>query len=115
MSDDPLIEVPSGQPVMFHEAITDRPGQGLTYRFRFVAPAIAREKGQPDFDMIGRDMEHLCNSYALPRVAKGGPMPNQIIISLSDRATEFGVPDPDATQFFEAFGINGDACTWEPF
>ncbi|MGB5558411.1 MAG: DUF6497 family protein [Paracoccaceae bacterium] len=115
MSDATPIPVPSGQPVTFHEVLTDQPGQGLAYRFRFVAPDIARDKGQADFELIGRDMEFLCNSYALPRIANGGPVPNQIIISLADRPTVFGEPDPDATQFFEAYSVDGDACMWEPF
>jgi len=99
----------------FYEVLTDQPGQGLAYRFRFVAPKISRDKGQADFEMIGRDMEYLCNSYALPKIAKGGPVPNQIIISMADRITTFGEPDPDATQFFEAFSIKGDGCSWDPF
>ncbi len=115
MSNDPLIAVPSGQPVTLLEVLTDQPGQGLTYRFRFVAPEISREKGQPDFELIGRDLEHLCNAYALPRIAEGGPVPNQIVISIADRPTVFGEPDPQVTQFFEAYSIEDDACTWEPF
>lgn len=115
MSDDALINVPSGQPVTLLEVVTGQPGQGLAYRFRFVTPEIAREKGQMDLELIERDMEYLCASYALPRIPTGGPVPNQIIISLSDRETEFGQADPEATQFFEAYSIDDDACIWEPF
>ena len=115
MADDAHIEVPSGQPVTLLEVVTGQPGDGLAYRFRFVAPEIARERGEADFDMIGRDMEHLCNTYALPRIATGGPVPNQIIISLADRPTEFGEPVPEATQVFEAFTIEDDTCVLEPF
>jgi hypothetical protein len=115
MTDEALIPVPSGQPISFLEVVTDRPGQGLVYRFRFVAPEIAREKGQADFEMIGRDMEFLCATYALPRIASVGPVPNQVIISLSDRPTVFAEADTEATQFFEAYSIDGDACIWEPF
>ena len=112
---DDAVPVPSGQPVRLHEVVTDRPGQGLTYRFRFVAPEISREKGQPDFELIGRDMEYLCNSFALPRIAKGGPVPNQIVISLADRPTAFGDTVPEATQFFEVFSIEENACQWDPY
>lgn len=115
MTEEAPITVPSGQAVTLQEVLTDQPGQGLIYRFRFVAPGIAREKGQPDFEVIGADLEYLCNSYALPRIAEGGPAPNQIVISMSDRPTVFGEPDPDATQFFEAYSIEGEACMWEPF
>ena len=58
-------------------------------------------------------MEHLCNTYALPRVPNQGPRPSQIIISLSDRPVEFGTADPEATQFFEAYAVEDEACVWE--
>ena len=41
------IEVPSGQEVTFIDVVRDAPGpDGLTYRFRFLAPAIARADGK---------------------------------------------------------------------
>lgn len=107
--------MPSGLAVTFHEAITNQPGQGLTYRFRFIAPDIARAKGQVDFDLIEADMAHLCKIYALPRVPITGPVPNRIVISIADRVTKFGAADAEATQFFEAYSIDGDSCVWEPF
>jgi hypothetical protein len=60
-------------------------------------------------------MAHLCQSYALPRLSETGPVPAQIIISLSDRPVPFGEASPEATQFFEAYRIEGDACIWEAF
>ncbi len=115
LADDDPIAVPSGQDVTLLEVVTNQPGQGLTYRFRFIAPEIAREKGQPDFELIGRDMEYLCNSFALPRIATGGPVPNQIVISMADRPTAFGDTVPEATQFFEVFSIEENACQWDPY
>ena len=44
-----------------------------------------------------------------------GPQPSQIVISLSDRAVPFGEADPEATQFFEAYRVEGGACIWEMF
>lgn len=112
-----MIEVPSGQPVTLQDVIWNEPGPaGLTARFRFIAPEIARDGGTIDFDTAAGDMDHLCNSYALPRVTTTtGPLPAQIIISLSDVPVEFGVITPEATQFFEAYSIDGDACVWEAF
>ncbi len=115
MSNDAHITVPSGQPMTLLEVIANQPGEGLAYRFRFVAPEIARERGEMDFEMIGADMEYLCNSYALPRIPLGGPVPNQIIISIADRPTPFGDPVPEATQVFEAYTIDVDTCLPEPF
>lgn len=107
------ITVPSGLPITLQEVITNRPGQGLTYRFRFISPDIAR--GQRDYEMVEADMAHLCKVFALPRIPTPGPKPNQIVISIADRETAFGSPDPEITQFFEAYSIEGDTCIWEPF
>ena len=108
-----MLDLPSGQVVEFHEMIWDEPGQGLVYRFRFIAPALG--DGEMDFEAMMDDMAFLCTQYALPRVAGIGPQPNQIIISLSERATEFGVMSPDVVQVFEAYRVDGDSCIWEMF
>ncbi len=111
------IEVPSGQPVTLQDVILNEPGPaGLTARFRFVAPQIARIGGTVDFDTAAADMDHLCATYALPRIETvTGPHPEQVVISLSDRPVEFGVIAPEATQFFEAYSIVDGSCRWEPF
>jgi hypothetical protein len=112
-----LIEVPSGQPVTLQDVIWNQPGPaGLTARFRFIAPEIARDGGLIDFDTAAADMDHLCETYALPRVTTiTGPRPAQVVISLSDIPVEFGVVTPEATQFFEAYSITEGVCEWEPF
>lgn len=112
-----LIEVPSGQPVSLLDVIWNQPGPaGLTARFRFLAPEIAAEGGSIDFDTAAADMDHLCVTYALPRIETiTGPRPAQVIISLADRPVEFGVSTPEATQFFESYAVEGDACLWEAF
>lgn len=108
------VTVPSGQSVTFLEAIQNEPGpDGLTARFRFVAPAIAG--GGIDFDTAAADMVYLCETYALPRLAATGPAPAQVVISLSDRPVPFGQGAPDVTQFFEAYRIDGSTCIWEAF
>ncbi len=111
------IAVPSGQPVTLHEVIWGVSGpEGLTVRFRFVAPKIARVGGTVDFDTAIADMAALCATYALPRTLTGtGPVPAQIIISLSDVVVQFGAAAPEATQYFESFGIEDGACIWEVF
>ena len=114
--DGPLIEVPSGQPITFHEVIRDAAGPaGLTYRFRFIAPDIARIGGDVTFEIAVVDMDHLCNRFALQRISNIGPQPSQIVISLSDRATAFGQAAPEATQFFEAYRVEDGVCIWESF
>lgn len=112
-----LIGVPSGQPVTLQDVIWNEPGPaGLTARFRFIAPEIAREGGSIDYDTAAADMDFLCDSYALPRLDTiTGPRPAQVVISLSDIAVDFGVMAPEATQFFEAYSIGPDGCVWEAF
>jgi hypothetical protein len=113
---DEAITAPSGQTVSLREVVWNSPGpEGLTIRFRFVAPGIAAEGGTVDFDTASADMLWLCQTVALPRVANTGPTPAQIVISLSDRDVPFGQPAPEATQFFEAYSIEGGVCTWDVF
>lgn len=110
------IKVPSGQAVTFVDMIRDAPGpEGLTYRFRFLAPAIDRAAGTVTDEQAMDDMADLCSTYVLPRLANLGPTPSQIVISLADRPVDFGTPNPDATQFFEAFSLQDGACVWDGF
>lgn len=110
---DTLIPVPSGQPVTLQDVIWNVPGpEGLTLRFRFLAPQIARDGGRVDYALATEDMAHLCQTYVLPRIAEFGPEPAQIIISLSDMAVPFGQAAPEATQFFDAFTLQDGVCIW---
>lgn len=110
------IEVPSGQEITFQEVIMDASGpQGLTARFRFLAPSIARDGGTIGIDAASVDMEALCRNFAVPALATSGDAPAQVIITLSDRSVPFGVTDPDATQFFDAYKLDGENCIWEGY
>ncbi|SHH28996.1 DUF6497 family protein [Marivita hallyeonensis] len=110
----PTLEVPSGQPVTFHEMLWDRPGGGLIYRFRFIAPEIGAEGRE--YEDVEADMEHLCETFAIPRVeTTTGPKPKQIVISFSQSEIEFGEASPDVTQFFEAYRIENGSCILEFF
>jgi hypothetical protein len=108
------VPVPSGQAVTLQDVIWGEPGdEGLTVRFRFVAPAIRGPRG---FARAEADMQHLCDTYALPRaLTVTGPRPERIVISLADRPVEFGAPAPEAVQFIEVYAIDTGACVWEPF
>lgn len=116
MRDGRAIVTPSGQTVTLAEVVWAAPGpEGLTTRFRFVAPAIAVEGGTVGFDAAAEDMLWLCQTFALPRIALTGPVPAQIVISLSDRDVAFGQAAPEATQFFEAYSIEDGVCVWQVF
>ncbi|QFT57261.1 hypothetical protein FIU94_00370 [Sulfitobacter sp. THAF37] len=107
------LDVPSGQGVELQEVLVDPVGSQTFVRFRLVAPAIARETSDLDYETVSGDMMHLCQDLALPYIAEFDLTGDVIVISLADRETEFGVADPDATQFFEAFRVEEGRCIWE--
>ena len=108
--------MPSGQVVTLLEVITDTAGpQGLTVRFRFLAPAVAKVGGTVGVEVAGLDMDVLCRDYALTRVAATGPQPAQIVISMSDMDVAFGETHPEATQLFNSYSIEDGICVWEMF
>ncbi|MDF1669821.1 MAG: DUF6497 family protein [Roseovarius sp.] len=106
------VVLPSGLEAELQEMIWDQPGQGLVYRFRFVAPAFERAD---DMDIVMADLEYLCTNYALPKLANTGPMPNQVVVSLADKPSEFGRIDTSVTQVFEAYSVKNGTCIWEMF
>ena len=68
-------------------------------------------------DPIHDDVVWLCQNWILPRIAKPGPRPTQIVVSIADKATPFAAYDPDVLQLFEAFRLpaDRDTCEWEPW
>ncbi len=114
MSD--AITVPSGQVVTLLDVILDTAGPaGLTMRFRFLAPGVAKAGGTVSAEVAGADMDALCQEYALPRVSTIGPQPAQIVISMSDMDVPFGESHPEATQLFNSYSITDGLCVWEMF
>ncbi|WP_297769603.1 DUF6497 family protein [uncultured Roseovarius sp.] len=110
------LPLPSGLEARVQEVLTDRPGGGLTYRFRFVAEGFeAPGNDSVSLERMQADLLWLCESYALPRIANIGPQPGRVVISLSDRPSEFGVFNPEVLQVFESYSPEGDTCIWEMF
>ncbi|WP_245709672.1 DUF6497 family protein [Ruegeria halocynthiae] len=108
-----LLPVPSGQPVELSDVLLDtNPGE-LWLRFRFIAPKIGSTVGRITYDIAVVDMEHLCETLAVPYVAQHKLQPVRVVISFSDRPLEFGTSDSDATQFFEAYRLEQSQCIWE--
>ena len=105
------MDVPSGQPVTLQEVLVDALGQETWLRFRFVAPQIGAQALA--YDVVAEDMAHLCTALALPYMAEYALTGDMIVVSLADRETEFGQPDPDVTQFFEAYRPVDNTCIWE--
>lgn len=112
---DAAIAVPSGEEIHWIETLHDTQGpEGLTLRFRFLAPAIGGAN-PVSAEVAQQDMAALCNDFALPRVPSPGPKPAQIIISLSERSVPFGEADEGVVQYFEAYSIADGSCVWELF
>lgn len=105
------ITMPSGLAATLGDVVWNERTPDLAYRFRFVAPELRDRVFDPD--AMVADMIFLCEQVALPRIANTGPAPEHVIISLADRLVEFGVYDPDVSQFFESFVPQGDRCEWE--
>ncbi|WP_298861122.1 DUF6497 family protein [uncultured Sulfitobacter sp.] len=107
--------VPSGQEAMLHEVLVDAQESTTYLRFRYLTPQIAVGAGQINFEVAGLDMLHLCQTFALSYINQYGLEGDKIVISFMDRITEFGVPDPDATQYFESFRPENGVCMWDEF
>ena len=108
--------VPSGMVLHLSEIVRDTQGaMGLTVRYRYVAPDLAARRLVDEGRTLLGDLEHLCNSYALPQLTGSVPMPSQIVISVSEIETVFGASTPDVVQVFEGFRPQDGVCIWEPF
>ncbi|WP_323006400.1 DUF6497 family protein [Pseudorhodobacter sp.] len=109
-----MFAVPSGQSVMLQDVFWEE-GDSLVLRVRFLTPQISRAGGTIDYDTAAIDMLHLCETYVIPQLAESAEIPDQIILSFSDINVPFGEADPAATQFFEAYSIENNACIWEVY
>jgi Family of unknown function (DUF6497) len=106
------IPVPSGREVLPIDVITNVAGTaGAAARFRFLVSGL----GEDDLAASADDMQDLCNNHALPLIDGMVPAPQQIIITLMASEVPFGEPAPNVVQFFETYGVEGDACVVEPF
>jgi len=113
VASEEVLILPSGLMATPYEMLSNRAGNELINRYRFVAPEFTVE-GQ-DFDQMMMDLEYLCTEYALAHLAKTGPVPKQVIISLADGKSVFGAIDPDVTQVFETYRVEDGTCIWEMF
>lgn len=116
LGDGAQISVPSGQSVTLQDIIWNSAGPaGPVARFRFVAPAIARAQGKISADQVAADLQHLCENVVLGKLAEMGDLPPNVMVSIADRAVSFGETQPEATQYFESYRIDGVHCISELF
>lgn len=105
--------LPSGLEAGLQEVLRQEGGEGgPVLRFRYVAAGLVRGA---DLTVVSADLEHLCNAHALPNAPDAEAEGATIIVSLGSAATEFGVPDPDVVQVFEAYRVENGTCIWEVF
>ena len=107
--EEPLV-LPSGLEAILQEVIED-PSQP-TYRFRYVAQDFDNQDG---LEIVSADLDYLCAEHALPALSARLPDGVQIVVSLADMPSPFGVYDPAVTQVFEAYRVEDGRCIWEAF
>ncbi|SHG43389.1 DUF6497 family protein [Cognatishimia maritima] len=106
--------VPSGFEVTLQETRTETLQDGTAVlRLRFVMPQIGGDSAS--YVTVADDFASLCETVGMSTLAETGLAVDQIVVSLSDRETAFGVANPDATQYFEVFTLENDTCIWEAF
>lgn len=108
-----VVTLASGAIVTLQERLIEQGEDGFVYRFRFIEEGFDAATRAPE--ILRADLTNLCSDYALHALSQTDIRPDRIIISLADRAVEFGVSDPDARQVFEVFSIEDDICIWEMF
>lgn len=112
-TDPAWLEVPSGLQVNLQEFRDETETPLAIFRARFVAPAL--ESAAEDMETVFTDMEHLCNTIALPELAIRGLPAQRIVVSISSEPLDFGTIAPDVAQFFESYTIEEATCIWELF
>lgn len=107
------IDVPSAQPLELHEVLLDQVGSDAWVRFRFLASDIGKGPSDRTFADVEADFEVLCERFARPYLEEFDVSADVVAISLMSKPVEFGVADPDATQFVEVFNVTSGSCVWE--
>lgn len=105
--------VPSGQNVELFEVLIDQVGVESWLRFRFLAPQIGKLAGDLTFSDTEDDFIYLCSDVVLPYMQNFALEADVVVITLLDRAVEFGASDHDATQYIETFRVAGGSCEVE--
>jgi len=112
------LSVPSGQLVLPYEILwEDHIGAGekreVWVIFRFLAPGIAKAKGEMTFADTAPDIDFMCDNVALPLVEMTGGGVDQVIVTFMDRPIARGRSDKTVTQFMNAYRVDQGVCEWE--
>ena len=80
-------------------------------RVRLIAPDLANVR----FATIEANFQWICETLALPWLARAGQTAAQVVVSMAAEPLDLGAIRPDITQYFEIFRPSGDRCIWEVF
>ena len=111
------LEVPSGQLVLPYEALWEdhinEDGARETWLIiRFLAPQIARDKGQITFGDAEQDIAFLCSEIGVKLAAMTGGGVDQVVVTLMDQPLPRGMRDTGVTKFMSAYRIDDGVCIW---
>ncbi len=109
------LAVPSGQLVLPYEALwEDKAESGEVWLvLRFLAPQIAKAKGEISYNDASADIDFLCENVGLPLVEMTGGGVDQIIVTLLDAPLARGERDKKVTRYMSAYRVDQGICEWE--
>ncbi|MCB5199549.1 DUF6497 family protein [Loktanella sp. TSTF-M6] len=107
------IAVPSGLQIALADVIMDT--QARIARFRFLSPALAGGDDAVTFTEVVDDLTWLCDVVVVPALQQQDWDGDQIVLSVSDKPTTFGIYDPQVVQFFQPFRVTDGRCSWDEF
>ena len=107
------LSVPSGQELELYEVLIDEVGPETWARFRFLAPMIGQGADEKSFADVEGDFEHICTALALPYLDEYALTADAVVVTMLSRPVEFGVSDPEVTQYVEVFRVSSGFCIWE--
>ncbi len=103
--------MPSGQSIVLWEVVWERvEGAGTQAVLRFIAPDVARDGGAVGADAALGDMDWLCATHGVPVAALPTARSDAVVVTLMDRPVPRGSVDPEATQYFGLYSIEGGDC-----
>jgi len=107
------VAVPSGLPMTLYDVRLEQDPD--VARFRFVSAAIDPAGEGRGFADLVEDLQFVCDRVVVPSLAANDWPGRDVVISVSNVQTEFGIFDDRVTQFFQPYKIEGDTCIWEDF
>ena len=108
--------VPSGQALVLWEVVWERvQGAGTQAVLRFIAPGIAREGGSVDAVAAMADLDWLCRTHGVTVASLPAARSDIVVVTMMDRPVPRGATDPQATQYFGVYSVEGGDCLPQNF